>query len=106
VIPKIGVFESSLSAEYALTPALWNSLDIGRYACLASVFHINTRYLLLVGLIPEMTAASNEPAYFVGSPLVCDTNDQKYFEESAQERLRKLSNYGITERAVVGGRIS
>jgi hypothetical protein len=101
LIPKAGAFETSLSAEYTFTPALWGSEDTGRYSYIVVILHLNTRFLLLRCLVPDMTASSPRPAFFAGEAELFDTNDRKRFEETARTAVQNLEAIRVAERTTV-----
>jgi hypothetical protein len=106
LVPKIGVFEVSLSHEFNLTPERWGSEDLGRYACLAVILHVNTRYLLMNCLVPDMSHTSRDPAFFLGSAVVFETNDTDRITQTASDNLRAIDTLEVKERILISGRIS
>ena len=102
-IPKVGVFRASLSSEFTIMPVRWGSSETGHYVCVAVILHVHTRYLFFTCLLPEMSAQSNDPAYFVGAPEVLDVKDSSYFERRADSNLKCVRELGVVERVIVPG---
>ena len=96
-VPKVGIFNSALSAEFVFESKLWGDANNSYYACLTIVFHFNTRYLSLMCLVPEFTHRPMR-SYFVGRPIVSDVNDKERILEENKHRLRDLEELPKRER--------
>lgn len=100
-IPAIGVFSDALSAEFTENPARWGRPETGRYVCVAAILHVHTRFLFFTCHLPEMSANSKAPAFFLGAPELVDTNNRAYFEQKAAHNLSNVGSLGVTERVTV-----
>jgi pimeloyl-ACP methyl ester carboxylesterase len=105
-IPKIVLFESSLSDDFTFMSSLWGESPITRYVCVYFVFHVNTRYLFLTSLLPAPSGPPHSPTYFIGLPEISDVNDRKHFEELAAGYLHSIATLPKLERVEIPGKIS
>ena len=95
------MFSDALSAEFTENPARWGRPETGRYVCVAAILHVHTQFLFFTCLLPEMSANSKAPAFFLGAPELVDTNNRAYFEQKAAHNLSNVGSLGVTERVTV-----
>lgn len=105
-VSKLGIFDYALSSEFALPSTNWPEGDFGDYVPLAVILNINTKYVCVTCLVPEMTGSHAVPAYFVGQPTIYKTNDVAAMLERATGELANAEQLGRAERTTIWWKIS
>jgi hypothetical protein len=93
-IPKAGCFRNSLTSEFLFRSHQWGDKENLPYACLGVVLRLDTKFLLITCLVPGM-GGYDRKAFFLGEPLLFETNDIEAMHSTATDRWRNIDDLAL-----------